>query len=238
MPSNHFSLCCPLLLLPSVFPTIRVFSNSSALCIRWPKYWSFNFSICPSNEYSGLISFMIDWFDLLAVQGTLKTLLQHQSSKASIYVCCCCCFASVMSKSSPPHGLQPTRLLRPWDFPGKSIGVGCHCLLHNICIYVCKRYYMNHLLASVVAQWVQNLPAMQETQEMWVWSLGKEDSLEEEMRTPLQYFCVGNPMHRVAWQPTVHGSQELDMTLQSIVMWTRQLRGYGVSTLLLSELLL
>ena len=84
MPSNHFSLCCPLLLLPSVFPTIRVFSNSSALCIRWPKYWSFNFSICPSNEYSGLISFMIDWFDLLAVQGTSKSLLQHHSSKESI----------------------------------------------------------------------------------------------------------------------------------------------------------
>ena len=75
MPSNHLILCCPLLLLPSVFPSIRVFSNESVLCIRWPKYWSFSFSICPSNEYSGLISFKIDWFDLLAVQGTLKSLL-------------------------------------------------------------------------------------------------------------------------------------------------------------------
>ena len=74
----------PLLLLPSVFPSIRVFSNESALCIRWPKYWSFSFSISPSNEYSGLISFRIDWFDLLSVQGTLKSLLQHRSSKASI----------------------------------------------------------------------------------------------------------------------------------------------------------
>ena len=83
---NHLILCHPLLLLPSVFPTIRVFSNKSILCIMWLRYWSFNFSVCPSNEYSGLISFTIDWFDLLAVQGTLKTLLQHQSSDASIYV--------------------------------------------------------------------------------------------------------------------------------------------------------
>ena len=84
MPSNHLILCHPLLLLPSIFPSIRVFSNESALCIRWPKYWSFSFSINLSNEYSGLISFRINWFDLLAVQGTLKTLLQHHSSKASI----------------------------------------------------------------------------------------------------------------------------------------------------------
>ena len=84
MPSNHLILFRPLLLLPSIFPSIRVFSNESALHIRWPKYWSFSFSISPSNEYSGLISFRIDWFHLLAVQGTLKSLLQHHSSKASI----------------------------------------------------------------------------------------------------------------------------------------------------------
>ena len=82
MPSNHLILCHPLLLLPSIFPSIRVFSNESVLCIRWPKYWSF--SISPSNEYSGLISFRKDWLDLLAVQGALKSLLQHHSSKASI----------------------------------------------------------------------------------------------------------------------------------------------------------
>ena len=81
MPSNHLILCCPLLLLPSIFPSIRVFSND-ALCIRWPKYWNFNLSISPSNEYSGLISFRIDWFDLLAVQGTLENLLQHHSSES------------------------------------------------------------------------------------------------------------------------------------------------------------
>ena len=84
MPSNHLILCHPLLLLPSIFPSIRVFSNESVLHIRWPKYWSFSFSISPSNEYSGLISFRMDWLDLLADQGTLKSLLQHHSSKASI----------------------------------------------------------------------------------------------------------------------------------------------------------
>ena len=84
MPSNHLILCRPLLFLPSIFPSIRVFSNESALCIRWPKYWSFSFSISPSNENPGLISFRMDRLNLLAVQGTLKSLLQHQSSKASI----------------------------------------------------------------------------------------------------------------------------------------------------------
>ena len=85
MPSNHLILCHPLLLLPSILPSIRVFSSESALYIRWPKYWNFSFSISPSNEYSGLISFRIDWFDLLAVQGTLKSLLQHHSSEASTF---------------------------------------------------------------------------------------------------------------------------------------------------------
>ena len=83
-PSNHLILCCPLLLLPSIFPSIRVFSKESVLRIRWPKYWSFSFSMSPSNVYSGLISFRNDWFDLLAAQGTLKSLLKHHSSKASI----------------------------------------------------------------------------------------------------------------------------------------------------------
>ena len=87
MPSNHLILCCPLLLLPSIFPSIRVFSNELVLRIRWPKYWSFSFSISPSNEHPGLISFRMDWLDLLAVQGTLKSLLQHHSSKASILRC-------------------------------------------------------------------------------------------------------------------------------------------------------
>ena len=84
MPSNHPILCCPLLILPSIFSSIRVFSNESALCIRWPKYWSFSFNISPSNEHSGLISFRMDWLDLLAAQETLKSLLHHHSSKASV----------------------------------------------------------------------------------------------------------------------------------------------------------
>ena len=87
MPSNHLILCCPLLLQTSISPSIRVFSNKLALCIRWPKYWSFSFSISPSNKHPGLISFRMGWLDLLAVQGTLKSLLQHHSSKASILQC-------------------------------------------------------------------------------------------------------------------------------------------------------
>ena len=87
MLSNHLILCCPLLFLPSIFPSIRVFSNESVLHIRWPKYWSFSFSISPFNEYSGLVSFSTDWLDLLAVQGPLKSLIQHHSSKASILQC-------------------------------------------------------------------------------------------------------------------------------------------------------
>ena len=87
MPSNHLILCRPLFLLPLIFPSIRVFSNESVLCVRWPKYWSFSFNISPANEYSGLISFWMDWVDLLAVQETLKNLLQHHSSKASILQC-------------------------------------------------------------------------------------------------------------------------------------------------------
>ena len=87
MSSNHVILCCPLLLLPPISPSIRVFSNESALCMRWPKYWSFSFSISPSNEHPGLISFRMDWLDLLTVQRTLNSLLQHHSSKASILQC-------------------------------------------------------------------------------------------------------------------------------------------------------
>ena len=90
MLSNHLILCCPLFLLPSISPSIRVFSNESALCIRWPKYWRFSFSISPFNEYSGLTSFRTDWFDLHAVQGTLKSLLQHHNSKASVLRCSAC----------------------------------------------------------------------------------------------------------------------------------------------------
>ena len=113
-PSNHLILCRPLLLLPSIFPSIRVFSNESALRIRWPKYWGFSFSISPSNEHPGLISFRMDWLDLLAVQGTLKSLLQHYSSKASIL--CCSAFFTI-------------QLSHPYMTPGRTIALTRRTLL-------------------------------------------------------------------------------------------------------------
>ena len=118
MPSNHFILCHLLLLLPSILPKITVFSTESVLRIRWPKYWSFIFSISPSNEYSGLISFRMDWFDLLAVQGTFKSLLQHHSSKASILWCSA--FFTVQL-SHPYMTTGKTIALTRWTFVGKVI---------------------------------------------------------------------------------------------------------------------
>ena len=154
MPSNHLILCHPLLLLPSISPSIRDFPNESILRTRWPKYWSFSFDIIPSNEYSGLISFRMDWLDLLAVEGTLKSLLQHHSSKASIlqrsaffivqlshpYMTTgkttALTAAAKSLQSCPtlcdPHRRQPTRLPHPWDSPGKNTGVGCHFLLQCV----------------------------------------------------------------------------------------------------------
>ena len=155
IPSNHLILCRSLL-LPSIFPSIRVFSGESALRIRWPKYWSFSFRISTSNEYSGMISFRIDWFDFLAVQGTLKSLLQHHCLKVSILGGSALFMArpsqpymttgktssaleesenvssSVKTDSLQPHGLYPARLLYPRDSPGKNTGVGCHSLLPGI----------------------------------------------------------------------------------------------------------
>ena len=120
MSSNHLTLCHPLLLLPSIFPSLRVFSIESVLCIRWPKYWSFSFSISPSNEYSGLISFRIDWFDLLAVQGTLKSLLQHHPSKASILQCS----AFFIVQISHPHmTTRKTIALTRQTFVGKVMSL-------------------------------------------------------------------------------------------------------------------
>ena len=117
MPSNHFVLCHPLLLLHSIFPSIRVFSNESVLCIKWPKYWSFSFTINPSNEYSGLISFRMEWLDLLAVQGTLKSLFQHHSSKASILWL----LAFFMIQLSYPYMTTgKTIALTRWTFASKS----------------------------------------------------------------------------------------------------------------------
>ena len=120
MPSSHLILCRPLLLLPSVFLSIRVFSSESALCIRWPKYWSFSFNVSPSNEHPGLISFRMDWLDLLAVQGTLKSLLQHHSSKASILWRSA--FFTVQL-SHPYMTTGKTIALTRWTFVGKVMSL-------------------------------------------------------------------------------------------------------------------
>ena len=118
MPFSHLILCRPLLLLPSIFPSIRVFSDESTLCTRWPKYWSFSFSLSPSNEHPGLISFRMDWTDLLAVQGTLKSLLQHHSSKASILQHSA--FFTVQL-SHPYTTTGKTIALTRWTFVGKAV---------------------------------------------------------------------------------------------------------------------
>ena len=120
IPSNHLILCHPLLLLPSVFPSTRVFSSESVLPIRWPKYWSFSFSINPSNEYSGLISFRMDWLDLLAVQGTLKNHLQHHSSKASVLQCSA---FFIVQLSYPYMTTGKTVALIRWTFVSKVMSL-------------------------------------------------------------------------------------------------------------------
>ena len=126
MPSNHLILCRPLLLLPSIFPSIRVFSNESALRIRWPKYWSFNFNISPSNKHPGLISFRMYWLDLLDVQGTVKSLLQHHSSKALILQCS---VFFIVQLSHPYMTTGKTIALNRWTFVGKEMS-----LLLNMCL--------------------------------------------------------------------------------------------------------
>ena len=120
MPSNHLIPCRPLLVLPSIFPRIRVFSNEPALLIRWSKYWSFSFSISPYNEYSGLISFRMDWLDLLAVQGTLKSLLQHHSSKASILQHSA---FFIVQLTHPYMTIGKTIVLTRWTFVGKAMSL-------------------------------------------------------------------------------------------------------------------
>ena len=125
MPYNYLILCRPLLLLPSIFPSIRVFSNESVLCIRWPKDWSFSFNISPSNEYSGLISFKMDWLDLLAVQGALKSLLQHHSSKASILLCSA---FFMVQLSHPCMIIGKIIALTRWTFASKVMSLLLICV--------------------------------------------------------------------------------------------------------------
>ena len=148
MPSNHLIFCCPLL-WPSIFPSIRVFSNESVLLIRWPKYWSFSFSISPSNEYSGLISFRMDWLNLLAVQGTLKSLLQHHSSKASILRRS----AFFTVQLSHPYMITGKGIaLTRWTFVGKVMSLLFNMLSRLVITFLprskCLLIYWLHTLAA------------------------------------------------------------------------------------------
>jgi len=143
MPSNQLILCHPLLLLPSIFPSIRVFSNESALHIRWTKDWSFSFSICPSNDYSGLIPFRIDWLDLLAIQGTLKSLLQHHSSKASIL------WHSaffIVQLSHPYITTGKTIALTRWTFVGKVMSLLFNILSRLVIAFLWGKVESNFLI--------------------------------------------------------------------------------------------
>ena len=150
MPSNHLILCGPLLLLPSIFPRIKVFSSESVLCIRWPKYWSFSFSISPSNDYSGLISFRMDWLDFPAVQGTLKSLLQHHSSKASILRCS----AFFMVQLSHPYMTTgKTITLTRRTFVGKVMSLLFNILSRLIITFLSKS--KRHLIS-----WLQSPSAV------------------------------------------------------------------------------
>ena len=147
MASNHLILCCPLLLLPSIFPGISIFSNQSVLCIRWAKYWSFSFNISSSNEHTGLISFRMDWLDLLAVQGTLKSILHHHSSKASILWCSA---FFIVQLSHPYMTTGKTRALTRWTFVGKVMSLLLNMLSRLVITFLPRS---KRLLIS----WLQSL---------------------------------------------------------------------------------
>ena len=145
MPSNHLILCCPLLLLPSIIPSISVFSHESVLHIRWPKYWSFSFSISPSSEYSALISFRMDRLDLLVAQGTLKSLLQHHSSKASILWCSA---FFIVQLSYPYMATGKTKALTRWTFVGKVMPLLFNMLSRLVITFLPGMLSSKHLLIS------------------------------------------------------------------------------------------
>ena len=150
MPPNHVILCCPLILSHSIFPSIRVFSNKSALCIRWPKYWSFSFNITPSNEYSGLVSFRMDWLDLLAVKGTLKSLLQNHSSKTSILQCSA---FFIVQLSHPYMTSGKTIALTRQTFVGKAMSLLFNMLSRLVITFLPRS---KHLFIS----WLQSPSAV------------------------------------------------------------------------------
>ena len=145
MPSNHLILYCPLLLLPSIFPSLRVFSNESALHIRWPKNWSFSFNISPSNDHPGLISFKMDWLDLLAVQGTLKSLLQHHNSKASILRSA----FFIVQLSHPYMTTRKTIALTRWTFVGKVMSLLFNMLSWLVITFLPRRKVSFNIMAAI-----------------------------------------------------------------------------------------
>ena len=147
MPSHHLILCHPLLLLPSIFPGIRVFSNESVLHIRWPKYWSFSFSISPFNEHPEMISFRMDWLDALAVQGTLKSLLQHHSSKASIFRCSA---FFIVQLSRPYMTTGKTIALTRWTFVGKVMSLLFNMLSRLVLTFLSRSKCLNFMAAVTI----------------------------------------------------------------------------------------
>ena len=196
MPSNHHIFCHPLLLLPSILLGIRVFSNESVLCLRWPKYWSFNFSISPSNEYSGLISFRIDRLDLLAVQGTLKSLLQHNSLKASIL------WHSAFFRVQLSHPYMTTGkaiALTRWTFVGKVMSV-----LFNMLSMLEKAMAPYSSTLAWRIPWTEEHGGLQFMRSLrvrhnWTTSLTLFTfKLWRRKWHPLQYACLENPMDRGA----------------------------------------
>ena len=166
IPSNYLILCHPLLLLPSIFPSIRVFSNESVLHIRWPKYWSFSFSISPSSESSGLFSFRMDWLDLLAVQGTLKSLLQHHSSKASILWCSA---FFIVQLSHPYMATGKTIALTRWTFVDKGMSLLFNMLSRLVIAFLPRS---KHFLIS----WLQSPSAViLESPKLKLWQKVKKN---------------------------------------------------------------
>ena len=193
MPSNHLILCRPLLSLSSIFPSIRVFSSESVLHIRWPKYWSFRFNISPSNEYSGLISFRIDWFDLLAVQGTLKSLLQHHSSKASILL---------------HSAFLIVQLSHPYMTTGKTIALTRRTFVDKVMsllFNMLSRLVMEKAMAPHSSTFAWKIPWMEEPSRLQSMGSLESDTTErlhfhfslscigEGNGNPLQCSCLENP---------------------------------------------
>ena len=203
IPSNHLILCYPLLLPPSIFPSIGISSSASAFQIRWPKDWSFSFSISASSEYSGLISFKIDWFDLLAVQGTLKRLLQHHSLKASSFQLSA---FFIVQHSHPYLTNGKTRALTRQNFVGKVI-----CLLFNM-----LSRFVNFPGGSDGKASAYNAgdPGS---------SPGSGRSSGEGNGNPLQYSCLENPMDRGSWRATVHRVTKSRTRLSDLLHFTSRL---------------